>query len=137
MVRPDYRLIAALIAPLLVWPWVPAWNDEVLEAGLAVAVVSVLSISVLEEVLFRGFLQGWLLGRIRFRQMLFRFSHANWLTSLAFAAAHVWTHSPMLVPGYFVVGMVLGYFRERYNGILTPVLLHSYYNLGLLFFFIG
>jgi membrane protease YdiL (CAAX protease family) len=27
---------------------------------------------------------------------------------------------------------VLGYFRERYNGILVPVALHAYYNLALL-----
>ena len=132
--KPDYRLIAALIAPLLVWPWVPAWNDELLKAGLFNAVVFVVSISVLEEILFRGFLQGWLLGRAQFKQMLIYFSRANWLTSLLFASVHIWSHAQILVPGYFVVGMLLGYFRERYNGILVPVLLHSYYNLGLLFF---
>jgi membrane protease YdiL (CAAX protease family) len=68
------------------------------------------------------------------KSMLFHFTRANWLTSLAFAAAHAWTHALELVPGYFAVGMVLGYFRERYNGILVPVILHCYYNLGLLYF---
>ena len=134
MVKPDYRLIAALVAPLLVWPWVPVWNDGVFRAGVIGAAVFVVSVSVLEEVVFRGFLQGWLLGRAGFRQMLFYFSRANWLTSLAFAAAHVWAHTLLLVPGYFMVGMALGYFRERYNGILLPIILHSYYNLGLLLF---
>ncbi len=127
-------MIAALVAPLLIWPWVPAWNAGTLGGGMIGAAVFVVSVSVVEEVLFRGFLQGWLLRRAGLRQMLFYFSRANWLTSLAFAAAHIWTHSLVLVPGYFAVGMVLGYFRERYSGILVPVLLHSYYNLGLLFF---
>lgn len=134
MARPDYRLIAALAAPLLIWPRVPAWNEGALAGGMVGAVVFVVSVSTLEEVLFRGFLQGWLLRRASLKFMLFHFTRANWLTSLAFAAAHVWTHVLELVPGYFAVGMVLGYFRERYNGILVPVLLHSYYNLGLLFF---
>jgi len=127
-------LIAALVAPLLIWPWVPAWNEGTLGGGMIGAVVFVVSVSIVEEVLFRGFLQGWLLRRASLKYTLFHFSRANWLTSLAFAAAHAWTRAPELVPGYFAVGMVLGYFRERYNGILVPVLLHSYYNLGLLFF---
>lgn len=127
-------MIAALVAPLLIWPWVPAWDAGAFGGGMIAAAAFVVAVSILEEVLFRGFLQGWLLRRAGFRQMLFYFSRANWLTSLAFAAAHIWTHALELVPGYFAVGMVLGYFRERYNGILVPVLLHSYYNLGLLFF---
>lgn len=134
MAKPDYRLLAALLAPLLVWPWVPAWNHGVLKAGLLSAVVWLVSISILEEVLFRGFLQGWLLGRVSFKPKLFNLSRANWLSSLAFALAHVWAHALLWVPGYFAVGLVLGYFRERYRGILVPVLLHCYYNLGLLYF---
>jgi membrane protease YdiL (CAAX protease family) len=131
--KPDYALIAALIAPLIVWPWVPGWNSEVFKAGLSAAIVFVISISILEEVLFRGFLQGWLLGRAHFKQRFFHFSRANWLSSMAFAIAHLLIHPLILLPGYFVTGMLLGHFRDRYNGILIPVLLHSYYNLGLLY----
>ena len=112
------------------------WNEAVFKYGSAGAIVLVISIAVLEEILFRGFLQGWLLGRAQFRQRSFCFSRAIWLSSLAFAIAHIWTHSLILVPGYFAVGIVLGYFRERYKGILIPVLLHAYYNLGLLYFFV-
>ena len=39
----------------------------------------------------------------------------------------------VLVPGYFVVSLVFGYFLERYKGILVPVALHAWYNLVLLF----
>ncbi|MBI5890665.1 MAG: CPBP family intramembrane metalloprotease [Nitrosomonadales bacterium] len=48
-----------------------------------------------------------------------------------FALAHLWQHPALLFPGYFAVSLVLGYFRERYGGVLVPILLHSYYNLGL------
>jgi len=44
----------------------------------------------------------------------------------------MWQHALILVPGYFFVSVVLGHFRERYRGIAVPVLLHGYYNLGLL-----
>jgi membrane protease YdiL (CAAX protease family) len=89
---------------------------------------------VTEEVLFRGFLQGGLLGRNWFKQMTAGVSRANLFTSCAFAGVHLWQHPLLLIPGYFVVSIVLGFFRERYGGLLVPILLHSYYNFGLLFF---
>jgi len=132
-VRADYRLLVAVIAPLLVWPWIPPWEDSILGEGLFGATVLCVSIAVLEEVLFRGGIQGWLLGKAGFRRSSLGFSRANWLTSSLFAVAHVWQHPFVLVPGYLAVSLVLGYFRERYNGILVPVALHAWYNLALLF----
>ena len=131
--RADYRLLVAVIAPLLVWPWIPPWEDSILGEGLFGATVLCVSIAVLEEVLFRGGIQGWLLGKAGFRRSSLGFSRANWLTSSLFAVAHVWQHPFVLVPGYLAVSLVLGYFRERYNGILVPVALHAWYNLALLF----
>jgi len=131
VVLTDYRLITAVVAPLLIGPWLPPWDSVYLEGGGSVIVLFTL-IPVAEEVLFRGVLQGWLLDRDRFKHITAGFSSANWLTSAAFACAHAWQHSLILVPGYFAVSMVLGYFRERYGGILVPVWLHIYYNLGLL-----
>lgn len=134
MVRPDYWLITAAVAPLLVWPWLPPWDSTYLKGGTISVILLFVLIPVAEEVLFRGFLQGGLLARNRFKRITAGLSRANWLTSTAFACAHSWQHPLMLVPGYFAVSLVLGYFRERYGGILVPVLLHSYYNLGLLLF---
>lgn len=134
MVRPDYRLIAAVVAPLLIWPWLPSWDSTYLKGGQAGAIILFTLIPVAEEVLFRGFLQGELLTKNRFKHITAGFSGANWLTSVAFACAHIWQHPLTLVPGYFAVSLVLGYFRERYGGVLVPALLHGYYNLGLLFF---
>ena len=130
--RPDYKLVAAVVAPLLIWPFIPPWDSSYLKGwkdGITFA-----SIPILEEMLFRGFLQGGLLSSNRFKPISAGFSRANWLTSFAFATAHLWQHPPILLPGYLAVSLVLGYFFERYRGILVPVLLHSYYNLGLLLF---
>ena len=134
MVRTDYWLIAAVVAPLLIWPWLPPWDNGYLEGGAAGAIVIFTLIPIAEEALFRGFIQGWLLGKDGFKHVTAGFSRANWLTSIAFACAHIWQHPLILIPGYFAVSLVLGHFRERYGGILVPVILHSYYNLGLLVF---
>lgn len=126
-------MLVAVIAPLVLGQWLPLWDSSVLKEGLHGAIVFCLSIAVLEEVIFRGGVQGWLLRKSIFKTGLLGLSRANWLTSLIFAAAHVWQHPFELVPGYLAVSLVLGYFRERYNGILVPVALHAYYNLALLF----
>ena len=131
--RTDYRLIAAVIAPLLLGSWLPPWDDSILAWGLSGAIIFGVSIAVVEEVIFRGGIQAWLLRKNIFKISLLGLSRANWLTSSLFAAAHVWQHPLVLVPGYLAVSLVLGYFRERYNGILVPVLLHAWYNLALLF----
>lgn len=134
MPKPDYKLIAAIIAPLLVWPFVPAWDAGYLKDGDVRVLALFLLLPVAEEVVFRGFLQGWLLRRAAFKRGRIGISGANLVTSVAFALAHLWQHPAWLFPGYFAVSLVLGYFRERYGGVLVPVLLHSYYNLGLLVF---
>lgn len=133
-IRIDWLLLGALAAPALVWPWVPAWDDGVLQGGLLEAGVLVASIAVIEEVIFRGFLQGVLLKHPRFAVSHSGISRANGVTSLLFALGHSVFHPWWLLPGYGVVGLLFGYFRERYHGILLPVLLHAYYNLGLLLF---
>jgi len=133
VVRPDYRLIAVVVAPLLLGSWLPPWDEAIYARGVSGAVVFAVSVAVLEEVIFRGGIQGGLLRKEIFRLKLLCLSRANWLTSLLFAVAHVWQHAAVLVPGYFVVSLVFGYFRERYKGILVPVALHAWYNLVLLF----
>lgn len=130
--RTDYRLLAAVVAPLLLVWWVPPWDSPIPGGGLPDAIVFCLSVAVLEEIIFRGGIQVWLLRKSNFRSSLWGLSHANWATSSIFAVAHIWQHSWWLVPGYLAVSLVLGYFRERYNGIRVPVALHGYYNLALL-----
>ena len=133
MARPDFRLIAAAVAPLLLGPWLPRWDESILAWGLSGAIIFAVSVAVLEEVIFRGGIQSGLLRKGIFKLELLGLSRANWLTSSLFALAHVWQHPGVHVQGYFVVSLVFGYFFERYKGILVPVALHAWYNLVLLF----
>jgi membrane protease YdiL (CAAX protease family) len=131
LAKPDFQLLLAIIAPLLVWPWVPEWGQRP-DIGWFKIIALFTLVPVAEEILVRGFIQGWLLRKSRFCQLAAGISRANWLTSIAFATAHLWQHAFMLVPGYLAVSLVFGHFRERYQGIAVPILLHAYYNLGLI-----
>ena len=132
MAKIDFQLLLALIAPLLVWPWAPAWDQDYFSNGIIYAIALFTLIPLAEEILFRGLIQGWLLEKRWFSLLSAGVSRANWGTSVLFASVHAWQHALMLVPGYFIVSLLLGHFRERYRGILVPVLLHGYYNLGLM-----
>ena len=131
MAKFDFHLLLSLLAPLAIWPWV-ADGVHLADWGWLNTIAFFTLIPIAEEILFRGWLQGWLLQKRWFTQRSSYVSRANLSTSLLFAMAHLWQHALMLLPGYFIVSLVLGHFRERYRGIMVPILLHGYYNLGLL-----
>lgn len=131
MAKTDFQLLIALLAPVLIWPWLTE-HGHPSHNGLHYTIALFTLIPVAEEMVFRGWLQGWLLQKDWFKHLNVGASRANWFTSMAFAVAHLWQHAFILLPGYFVVSLVLGHFRERYRGIAVPILLHGYYNLGLI-----
>ena len=86
--------------------------------------------AVLEELVFRGGIQAWLLRRWPARAL--GVSAANLLASLLFAAAHLWAHPPVAALGVLPVSLVLGTAYERSGERLgPPIALHLYFNLLL------
>jgi len=78
---------------------------------------------------FRGAIQGYLIGRISW-QIPGPASSANIATSFAFAALHgiVWANPWSLL--VFFPSLVYGYFREKTGGLVAPIVLHAFYNAG-------
>ena len=128
--------------PVAVW-WTCAVGAPVVawlvaKAGYGIAVASpwpdlaVLALaSVLEEIVFRGGLQS-LLRRWRPLAATRPISGANLLTSVAFAAFHLWHHPALAALGVLPVSLLLGWVYERSGErLLPPVLLHLYFNAAL------
>jgi len=91
---------------------------------------------VLEELAFRGFIQGELMRRTVLKQQYMGMTLANILTSIVFAGAHLFSHSTGLAALVMLPSLVFGYFRDRYDGWLAPSIgLHIYYNLGYFLLF--
>jgi len=136
---------AALVAAPIVWG-VMAWllspgfqvSKALSEPGLFLMLAVVYP--VLEEVVFRGILQGRLR---RYAWGLHRFgplSAANMLTSLVFTGLHFFEHPPHMALLVFAPSLVFGYFRDRTGGDRThglgaPVALHCWYNTGYFLIF--
>jgi len=118
----------ALLLPLPFW-----WLFHAQGWQSAANVWMLLLVSpLLEELAFRGTLQGLLLqsrwGVIRHGLI----SHANLLTAALFGLTHALLLGHSLALLTFFPGLLFGFFRERYQTLWPVIALHSYYNAGLL-----
>ncbi|HHJ13051.1 MAG TPA: JDVT-CTERM system CAAX-type protease [Gammaproteobacteria bacterium] len=89
---------------------------------------------VVEEILFRGLLQGELrrhLGNAGIGPL----THANLVTSLVFSALHFIHHPPGWAAAVFLPSLLFGLARERSGTLLAPIVLHAFYNSGYLWLF--
>lgn len=120
----------ALVVPgmvLVVW-WTPlVWRPH--WPGLAVVLLTVLAAPVLEEIVFRGGLQEWLLARgWRAGAGLGLPSTANIAASLIFAACHLLHHPPLWAAAMYVPSLIFGALYERRRRLGAPIVAHSVYN---------
>lgn len=84
---------------------------------------------IVEEIVFRGAMQGYLIERIAWK-VPGPVSSANAITSLAFAALHgiVWANFLSLL--IFIPSLVYGYFRDKTGGLVVSIVIHIFYNAG-------
>lgn len=84
----------------------------------------------IEELLFRGVLQ----GELRRLAMLTRswrgLTAANGLAAMAFALAHLVNQPPLWALSTVLPGLVFGWFRDRSGSVLPGLVLHAAFNAG-------
>ncbi|MGB7754749.1 MAG: JDVT-CTERM system glutamic-type intramembrane protease [Salinisphaera sp.] len=122
-----WTLALAAVAPGLaglIWltplVWRPHWPSVIALFWFAVAA------PVVEEILFRGGLQEWLLRRDA--RAFGPLTRANALASLAFAAAHLPTHAPVWAGALYLPSLIFGVCYERSRRLGAPIALHAFYN---------
>lgn len=103
-------------------PWFQVWSPALLSL--------VFWQPVIEELLFRGVIQGCLLHTAWGQKRLGYLSLANLVTSVAFSLAHMASH--LLVWSILVLApsLAFGILRERYDSVYPPIALHVFYNVG-------
>lgn len=85
---------------------------------------------IVEELLFRGCLQGFLLTREWGQRSLVGISIANLLTSVVFTGAHIATHSLLWASLTLFPSLLFGVLRDRSGSVFPPIALHIIYNAG-------
>lgn len=111
--------LAAPVAPLS-WAQMLSWPYAAL----------VLWQPGMEELGFRGILQGtarqfaW--GQWSYGQL----SGANLAVSTLFTLAHLWAHQPLWALAVLLPSLVFGWLRDRYGSVYPCMALHVFYNGG-------
>jgi uncharacterized protein len=131
----DWQFLAALVAGLLFWVFLSTMMTGVrsLVWKLSVALSLCLVQPLIEELIFRGVVQGELLRRIWGQRKWLGVGAANAATSIAFTALHFLFHPPLWAASVLVPSLLFGHFRERHNSLYPPLCLHIYYNTGYFF----
>ena len=96
--------------------------------SLSTLIVFMVISPVVEELFFRGIIQGKLLTLKWGRESLLAVTSANILTSLVFTAFHFVSHPPLWAFSVIIPSLVFGYIRERHDNILPAITLHVAYN---------
>lgn len=131
----DAHASLALLAAVPVWLVLLLWGNGHLRypAGVPAWTSFLLLQPVLEELVFRGILQGQAL-RLTARHgqpsRLGPVTLANVLVTLAFVALHL--RAQPLAWALAVAGpsLVFGHLRERFDSVWPAVLVHAIYNAG-------
>ncbi len=97
---------------------------------LGLLVTMVVLAPVVEELVFRGYLyKAW-------RQSLLGRWGTLLLTSVLFALLHAGQYDPILLWQLTVIGLLLGFAREKTGSVYVPIALHSLNNLVSWFFIV-
>ena len=127
----DRQLLIFMLLPVPIF-WA-VWLFGITEPKLTFSSILVVLIlyPVIEEILFRGVIQVWLLNSINYDYR--GISVANLITSFLFILAHSITGSPLWSAATFIPSLIFGYSFERYKSLKAPIFLHCYYNTGYYF----
>lgn len=130
----DRLFVAALFSGLLVWLalWLTVAPTFSLEGSSVTKIIflTVIWHPVLEEIFFRGVIQGALFNKSWGNKYFAALSAANWLTSLLFVLAHLFYQPWIWAVSVIFPSVVYGYFRDKYESIYPCIVLHALYNAG-------
>jgi membrane protease YdiL (CAAX protease family) len=135
----DPLFLAALLAGLPVWLALYFIQQPTVQWGWPLIqpwpfLIPVLVYPLLEEIAFRGLIQELVRDFIS-RRFWGPLSIANLLTSLLFTGMHFITHPPLWAALVFFPSLVFGFFKDRTNRLLAPIILHVFYNAGYFWLF--
>ena len=132
---PDAHVALALLGAVPVWI-VLAWTvgpSMFQPVGISGWLGWVLLWPLMEELLFRGLLQGQLLRLSQHREQPRRIGPVTWanaLTTLAFVALHLSAQPLVWALAVALPSLVFGHLRERFASVWPAVGLHMVYNAG-------
>ena len=120
-------MLAGILFLLLFHGFMPPFSSS-FEFSWTVFLSLVIWQPLIEEILFRGIIQGQLAKHEWGKHSWLTISSANVTTSVLFVVMHMINSSPLFALTVFVPSLVFGYFRDYCNSVYPCIILHSAYN---------
>lgn len=120
-------ILAILTVAALMWPWEQLPKYRSLSAALSLG-ISGLSAAIIEEILFRGVLQPYLVGKLGLPLGVVA-------VNLIFAPIHLFASPNWVSLCTFFPGIIMSLLKERYNSLYPPMLFHFLGNVWSIWFF--
>jgi len=83
---------------------------------------------LIEEITFRGWMQEYISKTSIGKEKFFNISIANIFTTILFTLMHLIHHSYFWAFLVIFPSLIFGYFKEQFNSVIPPIILHSFYN---------
>ena len=127
----NYRFALAMLAGfVVVWVmhgWVKPYPPSIEYSWLQLLSLIIWQ-PLIEEVLFRGIIQGQIRKQAWGKRSWLSISNANAITSVLFVIIHMINSSPAFALTVLAPSLVFGYFRDYCNSIYPSIIIHSSYN---------
>lgn len=135
----DKTFLAAFAAALLFWGLLYLLNDTRLALTWPLHypwqfLWPAVFYPIAEEIAFRGLIQESVHQYVRPWHWQ-RISLANVITSLLFTGMHFFYHPPQWAAAVIIPSLVFGFFKDKYQSLAPPILLHLFYNAGYFWLF--
>lgn len=111
-----------MVAPVNFLPWSGFWSSAFLSLTFWQPLI--------EELFFRGLIQGQLRRLSWGRHSFLSVTPANAVTSMLFMAGHWLTHPPLWALAVLAPSLVFGFMRDRFQSTYPSIVLHGFYNAG-------
>lgn len=128
----DWQFQAAISAAIpigFLWVWWARPQAGAFDGGVTTLITFIVVLPLLEEVVFRGMVQRALLKTAIARRHYGPVTLANLVTTSLFAVAHLPRGGLLLAIGVIVPSLCLGYFFERHQRLVSPIIMHMAFNL--------
>lgn len=127
----DSRFIFAILAGIpvlwLVYGWLPVFSTN-FSFHWQLLISLIIWQPLIEELLFRGIIQGQFSLQGWGQQVVLKITVANMVTSVLFVALHMLNNPPIWSLTILLPSLLFGYFRDTFKSVYPSMVLHSAYN---------
>lgn len=122
-----FALFSSVVVLFFIYPYMPVFSSE-LKLSWTLLISLIIWQPLIEELLFRGVIQGQASKYKWGQAKIFHVTSANIITSFLFVAIHLFNSLLLWSLAIFIPSLLYGYFKDLFNSVYPAIVLHGAYN---------